>query len=71
MILDVVMPRRSGGDVYTEIQARFSNTRVLLMSGYSFDVLDKGHLPAGQPDLLRKPFRSETLLRRVHDALAR
>ncbi len=71
VILDVVMPRRSGGDVYTEIQARFSNTRVLLMSGYSFDVLDKGHLPAGPLDLLRKPFRSETLLRRVHDALAR
>lgn len=71
VILDVVMPRRSGGDVYAEIQARFPSTRVLLMSGYSFDVLDKGHLPAGQPELLRKPFRSEALLRRVQEALAR
>ena len=71
VLLDVVMPKKSGGDVYTEIAARFPRMRVLLMSGYSFDVLDKGHLPSGKAEILRKPFRSETLLRCVQEALSR
>ncbi|MFO7976994.1 MAG: transporter substrate-binding domain-containing protein [Candidatus Hydrogenedentota bacterium] len=71
VLLDIVMPKKSGGDVHAEIAARFPDTRVVLMSGYSFDVLEKGHLPSGQLEILRKPFRSETLLRCVREALSR
>lgn len=71
VLLDVVMPKKSGGEVHAEIAGRFPHTQVVLMSGYSFDVLDKGQLPSGEAEVLRKPFHSDTLLRCVREALSR
>lgn len=66
VILDVVMPRRSGRAVSDEIHAARPNLPILFASGYSYNILEAGGVIPGQYEVLPKPFRSETLLERVH-----
>jgi len=59
-ILDVVMPRAGGLEVYRHIQRTTSGIKVLLTSGYSPDLV---HATDGEEvPLLSKPLRSEQLL---------
>jgi PAS domain S-box-containing protein len=68
-ILDVVMPRRSGRAVYDEIHAQRPELPVLFASGYSDHILEADGVIPGPCEVLPKPFRSETLLERVHGLL--
>jgi PAS domain S-box-containing protein len=67
VITDVVMPGISGYDLVQSLLARWPGMRALYISGYSADAL---HQPlASEAALLRKPFQSDDLLRRVREAL--
>ena len=71
LVLDVVMPRRNGRDVYEEILKTKPYAKVLFTSGYTGDVvLDKG-IRDETVNFISKPLSPEDLLRKVREVLDR
>jgi two-component system, cell cycle sensor histidine kinase and response regulator CckA len=70
-ILDVVMPRKNGKEVYNEIIGISPAMKFLFMSGYTGDiVLDKG-IREDTVDFIAKPLFPDELLKKVSDVLGR
>jgi two-component system, cell cycle sensor histidine kinase and response regulator CckA len=67
-ILDVVMPKHGGRQVYDEMQSHNLTIPVLFTSGYSFGAHGEGEIPDGT-HLLQKPYRRAALLQAIRDAL--
>src|SRR5262249_60768346 len=67
LLTDVVMPGVSGPELAARVRDRIAGGRVLFMSGYAEDTL-RTELPHGAP-LLRKPFSSEVLARKLRETL--
>jgi PAS domain S-box-containing protein len=71
IILDVVMPRKNGKEVYEETLKARPDMRVLFISGYTGDVvLDKG-IEDGAVNFVSKPLSPGELLIRVREMLDR
>jgi two-component system, OmpR family, alkaline phosphatase synthesis response regulator PhoP len=71
IILDVMLPGRSGFDVCRELRARGSNTPILMLTARS-QVEDKVQgLKIGADDYLTKPFEMAELLARIEALLRR
>jgi len=68
-LVDVIMPKRSGREVFESVRDLRPELPVLFTSGYSFEVIDPGYLPEAELQLLQKPYDSNVLLRRVRDLL--
>jgi two-component system, cell cycle sensor histidine kinase and response regulator CckA len=69
LLTDVVMPGMSGKDLSERLRERHPNLRVLFMSGYTDNVMDRYGLNASGDSLLQKPFNGRELLTAVQDAL--
>jgi CheY-like chemotaxis protein len=68
-LLDVIMPKRNGSEVYREIARVNPDIKVLFMSGYTQDVIDwKESLEEGIR-LVPKPVRPDELLMRIRELL--
>ncbi|HEX9636893.1 MAG TPA: response regulator, partial [Acidobacteriota bacterium] len=71
LITDVVMPGSSGLTLASQLSAQRQGLKVLYMSGYTSDVLDRqGFLSQGL-ELIEKPFTAGTLARRLRELLDR
>lgn len=69
MILDLIMPKKNGKEVYDEIKKTNPHTKVLFISGYARDIIiDKG-LGEKEVDFLSKPLLPNVLLKRVGEML--
>jgi PAS domain S-box-containing protein len=69
LLLDVVMPRKSGKDAYDEIRSRWGNVKVIFLSGYAPDLVYRtGMIDAALP-FLQKPVSRRTLLEKVREVL--
>ncbi|MBI5099793.1 MAG: PAS domain S-box protein [Nitrospirae bacterium] len=68
-LLDVIMPKKSGIDVYYEIKKARPDIRVVFMSGYTADVMNKSTLPDEDAVLLLKPVEPQALLRKIREIL--
>ncbi|MBN1880373.1 PAS domain-containing protein [bacterium] len=62
VLLDVVLPRRSGREVFDHIQAIRPGTRVIFATGYASTYLDD--LPQDAP-VIHKPYAKSALLRTI------
>ena len=71
VVMDAIMPRRTGRAAYDAMKATDPTTRVLFCSGYSFDSLEAESFPEGSPDVLAKPFTPDALLEKVRQVLDR
>ena len=71
VVMDAIMPRRSGRAAYDVMRAADPTVRVLFCSGYSFESLESASFPEGTPDVLAKPFSPAALLERVREILDR
>jgi CheY-like chemotaxis protein len=71
VLSDLVMPHVSGFDLARQLQTHDARVNVLFMSGQVAADAAGPPTPAGQFDLLAKPFRPEGLLRAVRSALER
>lgn len=69
LILDLILPKRNGRDVYLCIREMDPAIRVLFISGYTADVLEQKGLREGGLDFLAKPVRPTVLLHRVRELL--
>ena len=69
LLTDVIMPGLSGRDVAREMRARYPDVRVVYMSGYTDDILERHQLSGGGVPVLEKPFTVEALLHAVRAAL--
>jgi DNA-binding response OmpR family regulator len=71
IVLDVMLPRRNGYDVVTELRARAVTTPVLMLSAKDgeYDVADG--LDVGADDYLTKPFAFVVLVARLRALLRR
>jgi PAS domain S-box-containing protein len=71
IIMDMIMPRKSGKEAHEEIRRLRPEVKVLFMSGYSPDLLyTKGILESGY-EVLTKPLQPLDLVRRVRSMLDR
>ncbi|MBI5096660.1 MAG: response regulator [Nitrospirae bacterium] len=70
VILDAIMPRKSGKAVYNEIRKISPGMKALFMSGYTlYMVKDKGVIEEEGDNFLSKPVSPSELLRKVREVL--
>jgi len=69
LLTDLVMPGMGGREVARELQARYSDLRVLFMSGFSNDTDVTQRAVGEESVLLQKPFTLMGIARRVRQAL--
>ncbi len=67
MLLDVVMPKLNGIELFKEINKLESDIKVLFMTGYN-EVLDRNDLQ-DKVKCISKPFKIETLLKELRALL--
>jgi len=69
VILDVVMPRKNGKDVYNSIKETNPDLKALFISGYTQDILtSKGIYEAGL-EFIAKPLEIESLMLKIRKIL--
>jgi signal transduction histidine kinase len=70
-VLDVAMPHLGGNEVYTRIRAVRPDLPVIFVTGHGGDAIGRGFDLDGSADILEKPFRPPTLLRKIRELLQR
>ena len=68
-LVDVIMPKCSGREVFQAVRETRSDLPVLFTSGYSFEVIDSAYLPDEELNLLQKPYEARELLQKLRDLL--
>ncbi len=69
LLLDVIMPRKNGKEVYNEIASIKPGIKALFISGYTSDVIDlKGAMQEGI-NLISKPVQPDVLLAKLRETL--
>ncbi|MFO1065613.1 MAG: PAS domain S-box protein [Pirellulales bacterium] len=68
LVTDVIMPRMSGRELAETLRTELAGLRVLYMSGYTDDALDRHGLQATE-QYIQKPFSHRQLTRRVREIL--
>jgi len=68
-ILDAIMPLKTGRDVYDAIIKLYPGSKILFVTGHSFDTLAKINLPEQGYELLYKPLSYNALLTKVRQML--
>ncbi|HOP86972.1 MAG TPA: PAS domain S-box protein [Syntrophorhabdaceae bacterium] len=69
VILDVVMPKKNGKEVYDEIRNMDPEIPVLFTSGYAFDIIAQKGIDADKTDIVYKPILYNHLLKKVREIL--
>ena len=69
VILDLIMPKISGSEVYDKLKEINPQVKVLLSSGYSVDGQATEILKRGCNGFIQKPFNMEELSRKVNEIL--
>jgi signal transduction histidine kinase/ActR/RegA family two-component response regulator/HAMP domain-containing protein len=69
VILDMVMPGKSGQQVFTELRAVRPDVRVLISSGYDKEEYFHDLFNAGAAGFLQKPFQHAELIIKIEEAL--
>jgi PAS domain S-box-containing protein len=68
-ILDIVMPKRDGVQMFEEMRRENPGLKKIFMSGYANGVLDKKGVDSGSLSFLRKPFTPLALAAKVREIL--
>lgn len=71
LVLDVIMPQKSGKEVYEEIRKIKPDIKVIFTSGYTADIIHrKGVLEKGL-NFISKPVSPDKLLRKIRETLGK
>jgi CheY-like chemotaxis protein len=69
LVTDLIMPQLSGRELAERLTARTPGLRVLLMSGYTEDVLVRQGVESSETNFLQKPFSLSALTNKVREVL--
>jgi len=69
LILDVIMPKKNGKEVYDEIRKVKSDIKVIFVSGYSADIMNKKGILEFGLNFISKPVSPDKLLIKIRDIL--
>ena len=69
IILDVIMPKKNGKEVFDDIGILNPDMKVLFMSGYTSDIIGPRGLPAEGLNFINKPISPRDLLEKVRGVL--
>ncbi len=69
LVLDVVLPGRSGLEIYRDAQARRPGIPVLFSSGYGAERVDEALLARREVDRIQKPYSGDELARALRSVL--
>jgi PAS domain S-box-containing protein len=69
LILDVVMPKKSGKEAYDEIRKVRPYIKTLFTSGYATDLIQKKGFPETDFSFISKPVSPKELLKKVREVL--
>lgn len=69
ILLDAVMPKLDGRDVYFKVKARRPDMPILFSSGHSSGMIGTDFLEAQYIRLIHKPCTTDHLLREIRQAL--
>jgi CheY-like chemotaxis protein len=70
-ILDVIMPKKDGKDVYYEIKKVKPDIKVIFISGYATDIIYKKGINEEKLNFISKPILPDELLLKVREVLDR
>ena len=69
VMLDMIMPKKSGKEVYDKIKQMRPDIKTLFSSGYSADRIDKDSMHKGGFDFIMKPASPKDLLKKIRELL--
>jgi PAS domain S-box-containing protein len=69
MILDVMMPKKNGGEVYKTVKAQRPDIDVLFVSGYAPDIIRQKGIIEEDIQFISKPVSPADLLRKIREIL--
>ncbi len=69
VISDMVMPRKTGKDLYDVISCLKPGIKIIFITGYSPDMIDLKGMPDGEVNFITKPFSKNDLLLRIRELL--
>ncbi len=68
-LLDVVMPRKGGKEVYGEMRKSKEGLKAIFMSGYTADAVHESYVLNPGVSFLSKPFSPGAMVRKIREAL--
>jgi PAS domain S-box-containing protein len=71
LLLDIVMPKRNGKEVYDQIRQIKPDVKAIFLSGYPADVISNTGLLESGSNLIMKPVHPQNLLRKIREELDR
>ena len=71
MVTDVVMPGMSGGQLAELLAEKYSDMKVLFVSGYSQTVVLRHKIPDVQTNFLQKPLTLKSLAAKIREVLGK
>jgi two-component system cell cycle sensor histidine kinase/response regulator CckA len=71
LITDIVMPEKTGWELYQHLLTVWPQLKVLYMSGYTDDVIAHHTVADKEIDFIQKPFTVQTLTEKVREILER
>ncbi len=69
VLLDMIMPKKSGKEAYLEMKTLNENVKVLLSSGFKQDERVKSILKSGIQSFIQKPYTIEKLSKAVYEIM--
>jgi CheY-like chemotaxis protein len=69
VLLDVVMPKKNGKEVFDQIKSIDPSVKVLFLSGYTADIVHRKGIRDGSIDFIPKPVSPDTILLKVREVL--
>lgn len=69
ILLDLIMPGKSGKDAHEEIMKIRPDMKAIIMSGYAADILSKKGIEEGNINFLSKPIAPARLLRKLREVI--
>ena len=71
VLSDVVMPKKTGREIYEEIKELKPDVRIIFISGYTADIIHNKGIQETDIDFVTKPFSKNALLRKIREVLDR
>jgi PAS domain S-box-containing protein len=67
LILDVIMPKKNGAEVYSTVKSVRPDVDILFISGYTADMIRKKGIPEQEIEFMSKPVSPFDLLRKIRE----